>query len=110
MAGTKEGGIKARKAIMERYGENYYRDLGHKGGTTSKGALRGFATNPSLASQAGKRGGYSSKRTSVLQSRENMEKVKNYAEQGFSTQEIADLMDMCPSTIRYYLRRAKLGK
>lgn len=62
--GTKEGGEKAKKVIMERYGEDFYRKIGKKGGKKSK-PTKGFATN-GIASQAGKKGGQRGKRGKKL--------------------------------------------
>lgn len=41
MAGTRAGGIKVRKTLMDRYGEDYFTHLGRKGGQV-KGP-KGFA-------------------------------------------------------------------
>lgn len=60
MAGTKEGGQKAAKTNKEKYGENYYADIGAKGGRN--GHTGGFATNRALASMAGRKGGLKSRR------------------------------------------------
>jgi hypothetical protein len=42
MAGTKQGGIKAAATNRVRYGEDFYINLGHKGGTAPS-APKGFA-------------------------------------------------------------------
>lgn len=60
MAGTKEGGIKARETIKNKYGEDHYKIIGAKGGRN--GHTGGFASNPELAKIAGKKGGSISKR------------------------------------------------
>lgn len=62
MSGTLEGGRKAAKANIERYGQNYYSELGKRGGKAPHTKPRGFAANPELARLAGKRGGELSKR------------------------------------------------
>ena len=60
MAGTKEGGIKARNTNLEKHGKDFYKEIGRKGGKAStKG---GFYANRELASRAGKIGGMKSKR------------------------------------------------
>ena len=61
MAGTKIGGIKARKANLERYGKDFYRNIGRKGGLKT-GVIKGFAANPELARKAGAIGGRKSRR------------------------------------------------
>lgn len=60
MAGTKSGGIKARNTNYERHGEDFYRDIGRRGG--KNGHTGGFAANHELAKIAGAKGGKISKR------------------------------------------------
>lgn len=60
MAGTKEGGKKAAAANKARYGTNFYAEIGRIGG--QKGHTGGFASNPELAREAGRKGGKISKR------------------------------------------------
>ena len=43
MAGTKAGGLKAKQAMYKLYGEDYYKNIGAKGGV--KGTTGGFASN-----------------------------------------------------------------
>lgn len=61
MAGTKAGGLKAIKTIKETYGEDFYVNIGRKGGLAQ--VPKGFAKNPKLAQKAGQKGGKKSKRT-----------------------------------------------
>lgn len=60
MAGTRAGGKKAAATNRAKYGENYYSDIGAKGGRN--GHTGGFASNPTLAKIAGAKGGRLSKR------------------------------------------------
>lgn len=60
MAGTKEGAKKAAAAIKAKYGADFYKRIGAKGG--KNGTTSGFAANRELASEAGKKGGKISKR------------------------------------------------
>lgn len=69
MTGTKAGGKKAALTNMEKYGENFYRDIGRKGGLV--GHTGGFAselvgsdglTGPQRAITAGAKGGRISRR------------------------------------------------
>lgn len=60
MAGTKEGGKKAAATNKARNGENFYAEIGRIGG--QKGHTGGFASNPELAREAGRKGGKISKR------------------------------------------------
>lgn len=55
MAGTKIGGLRAAAKNKELYGEDFYRKMGAIGGKKSKGG--GFAANPELAREAGRKGG-----------------------------------------------------
>lgn len=60
MAGTKAGGMKAAATNKERHGENFYSDIGRKGGRN--GHTGGFAANPELARIAGAIGSRKSRR------------------------------------------------
>lgn len=60
MAGTKAGGIKARNTNLERYGKDFYKQMGRKGGKVGK--TGGFAANRELAKIAGRIGGLKSRR------------------------------------------------
>lgn len=66
MAGTKAGARKARQKIEERYGADFYSRIGKVGGKAQ--VPKGFAMNPELASEAGKRGGTVSRRGPVKKS------------------------------------------
>ena len=61
MAGSREGGAKASQIMKEKYGEDYYRELGRRGGKLS-GALKGFSVYPDKAKEYGKIAGKKSKR------------------------------------------------
>lgn len=69
MSGTKAGGLKARQTNRERHGDNYYAEIGRKGGLVS--SSKGFAsakvgadglTGIQRARIAGAKGGRKSKR------------------------------------------------
>lgn len=60
MAGTQRGGRKAAATNKQRYGANFYETIGALGGRKSRGG--GFAKNPNLAREAGRRGGMASRR------------------------------------------------
>lgn len=64
MAGTLEGGRKASITNKKKYGENFYRDIGAKGGKLGK--TGGFWANRELARRAGAKGGRISRRTKGL--------------------------------------------
>lgn len=60
MSGTIEGGKKAAKTNKERFGENFYSEIGRKGGLN--GHTGGFAANKELAHKVGAKGGRNSAR------------------------------------------------
>lgn len=60
MAGTKAGGLKAAATNREKYGKEFYSQIGRKGG--QNGHTGGFAANPALARIAGAKGGRISRR------------------------------------------------
>lgn len=60
MAGTIEGGKKAAATNKQRYGLDFYPQIGRKGGKISRGG--GFANNHELAVVAGRKGGKASRR------------------------------------------------
>lgn len=60
MAGTKQGGLKAAATNKQRYGANFYEQIGRTGGKISRGG--GFAADPNLAREAGRKGGRASRR------------------------------------------------
>lgn len=61
MAGTVEGGRKASLTNKQRYGSDFYANIGAKGGKL--GHTGGFYANRKLASEAGRKGGTISRRT-----------------------------------------------
>lgn len=63
MAGTQEGGRQAAATNKQRYGLDFYRLIGSKGGKISRGG--GFAMNRDLAVEAGRKGGKASRRTKM---------------------------------------------
>ena len=60
MAGTKAGGLKAAATNKQRYGEDFYKVNGAKGGRA--GHTGGFASNPELARRVGRTGGLHSRK------------------------------------------------
>ena len=60
MAGTKAGGLKARDTNLKRQGSDFYSRIGRIGG--QNGHTGGFAANPDLAKEAGRKGGLVSRR------------------------------------------------
>lgn len=62
MSGSEAGGKKAAATNKERYGDDYYRNIGRKGGKSGDHSKGGFAANPELARIAGRKGGLKSRR------------------------------------------------
>ena len=62
MPGTKAAGKKAAATNLERHGRNFYRRIGAMGGSRTDTKPKGFAANPELAREAGRKGGKISKR------------------------------------------------
>lgn len=60
MPGTKAGGAKAAETNKRLYGKDWYAKIGQIGGRN--GHTGGFAANPELAREAGRKGGKISRR------------------------------------------------
>ena len=60
MAGNREGGAKAALTMKNKYGTDFFKSIGSKGGSAK--VPKGFAVNLDLASEAGRKGGLKSKR------------------------------------------------
>lgn len=61
MAGTKTGGAKAAKTNKKKYGKDFYKELGRRGGKAYHAGGRGFQIS-GKAVEAGRKGGKISKR------------------------------------------------
>lgn len=77
MAGTEKGGKQAAKTNKEKYGEDFYKNIGRMGGQKSR--TGGFAANRQLAIEAGRKGGKVSKRkpASYYETERVYEKMKS---------------------------------
>lgn len=62
MPGNRAGGLKAAETNKRLYGEDFYKKMGHAGGTAWTNKPKGFAANPALAKEAGRKGGSKTKR------------------------------------------------
>lgn len=62
MSGTLTGGLKTANTNKLRYGKNYYKELGQKGGKAPYKGKKGFAANPERARIAGAAGGRANKK------------------------------------------------
>ena len=62
MSGTKAGAMKAKKTIIERHGEDYFKNIGSIGGK-NRSPLKGFGgMTPEKRRMAGAKGGSISRR------------------------------------------------
>ena len=61
MAGTKSGGMKAKETNLAK-NPNFYIEIGRMGGKAPYTGLKGFAADPELAREVGRKGGYISRR------------------------------------------------
>lgn len=62
MVGTRIGGMKASLKNKKLHGNDFYQRIGHLGGIAPNSKPKGFASNPALAIEAGRKGGRISKR------------------------------------------------
>lgn len=85
MPGTKSGGAKAAATNKRIHGSDFYAKIGRKGG--KNGHTGGFAANPELAREAGRKGGLISRRgpsknsSRIKNEREIAEYAKKYGDQ-----------------------------
>ena len=56
MSGTVAGGIKAREIFYEKYGRDYFKNIGRKGGEVCN-PYKGFGSSQERAKRAGSIGG-----------------------------------------------------
>ena len=65
MSGSRAGGLKTAETNKQKYGREFYQNIGRKGGKAC--VPKGFAVNPELAKRAGSIGGKLSKRGKAKQ-------------------------------------------
>ena len=102
MAGTKEGGRKASATCKAKYGENFYKINGAKGGRN--GHTGGFASNHELAVEAGRKGGKKSRRGKPT-SYEDMRKIIILHGAGETIGDIAKITGKDYNTVKRIVRR-----
>jgi len=83
MAGTISGGKQAAKTNKEKYGDDFYKNIGSIGGKNS--TTGGFFANRELASIAGRKGGLKSKRGKILAYERKCECINPPADDGHTT-------------------------
>lgn len=62
MSGNREGGLKAVRTNREKYGKDFYKEMGRKGGSGHRPGTRYFHMHPEVARIVGAKGGKISKR------------------------------------------------
>ncbi len=103
MSGTKAGGLKAAKTNKKRYGKDFYKNNGAKGGKAT--GLKGFALNRELARTAGKKGGAMSKRSSVIVNAKKVMRILKLHEKGLNAVQISEKVGMGQQAVRYHIRK-----
>lgn len=107
MPGTKAGGLKAAATNKRLYGENFYANIGRRGG--ENGHAGGFAANPALAKLAGKKGGSISRRGSSQESKRvmeiNREEIMQMYDDMIPVTKIAAKFGINPATMRNWIRQ-----
>lgn len=76
MGGTSEGGKEAAITNKERYGDDFYKRIGAKGG--KQGRTGGFFANRELAREAGRKGGTISRRGKSKSSISDTTNISSY--------------------------------
>lgn len=108
MAGTIEGGRKARETNYKKYGEDFYREIGKKGGMIS--TTGGFASNLELAKAAGAKGGKISSRGKSYEYEwmRNKKKAMKMLKEGASYRDISRAIGIPYASVLYRIRREML--
>ena len=105
MSGTIAGGLKAARANIEKYGKDFYKIQGAKGGRN--GHTGGFAANPELAKAAGAKGGRISRRgVSIYKTKVKpcaWQITKMYVDDKLSCKEIARQLNLPYESVRKYV-------
>ena len=100
MSGTKEGGKKAAATNKARYGEDFYKIQGSKGGRN--GHTGGFYANRELARTAGAKGGTISRRSDTKKWwEEHRADVKSLEVMGYTKEQIAETLGVRPQKLYY---------
>ena len=113
MAGTKAGGLKAAATNKKKYGKHFYANIGREGGKVS--STGGFATKNHrgeymLAKLAGAIGGKKSRRGKTgigKATKARIIEALEYRTAGYSTREIADIMQVKEPTVKVWFKREK---
>lgn len=103
MAGTKAGGLKASQTCKAKYGDDFYKKAGQKGGRN--GHTGGFASSHELAVEAGRKGGKVSKRGQKT-TYEEMRKIIILSASGETIADIAQVTGKNYNTVKRIVSRA----
>lgn len=109
MAGTREGGLKAAATNKKKYGEDFYKIQGAKGGKKNNNPM--FALNLDLARRAGAKGGRISRRRPTargLKARAEADRIRSRIESGEPVKNIAKSYELSVTSIRLIARRANI--
>lgn len=101
MSGTTSGGRKAAITNRERYGDEFYKNAGHIGGSAYHRKPRGFGANPELAKIAGKKGGKKSVRSSAL-SEDIKEQIRAKIKEDMRIKDVAELLGVSEASVVRY--------
>ena len=108
MAGSRIGGLKAAAMNKLKYGDDFYKGIGLKGGRAEHSKPRGFAANPELARTAGAKGGKISRIDMGIKAAMNHAKddiIDRYYNKLESSESIGRAYGVAGSTIRYYVNK-----
>jgi len=105
MAGNTIGGQKARNTNYERYGRDFYKRIGAKGGRNS--TTGGFAANPELAKIAGRKGGKKSQRGESHKEKleENSQLIDDLLKAGASYRDISRAIEVPYGSTRNWIKK-----
>ena len=104
MSGSRAGGLKTAKTIKKLHGKSYYATIGAKGGKKA-GIKKGFALNPELAREAGRKGGYKSQRSSTIATADKIIAILRLYDKGLTAADIAKKLGINASAVRYHIRK-----
>lgn len=107
MVGTQLGGRKASMTNRQKYGQDFYRRIGAKGGAV-KTPTGGFAANRELARSAGAKGGRNSRRTAKVYDEawaRHYEEIRKLYKNDYSYAEIARKTQIPYSALRIRIQR-----
>lgn len=111
MPGTRLGGRKAAKTNKLLYGDDFYKQIGMRGGRN--GNTGGFYANPELAKIAGAKGGAISRRGEATKTKEmihaNIDTIKRMVEDKAPVTKISEATGVPKSTLYKIIRTNSLS-